>query len=106
MKAILPSPSPIPKPMPVKYAPIVLIPSELTDGNHIAQKYKLSGGEIVTLRWIATWNNAGGRFDKELDKECRNLYGMDFESVKVVWQRRLGGRLEDWWHEVEMNLAE
>lgn len=106
MKATLPPPSPIPKPMPVKYAPVVLIPSELTDGNHIAQKYKLSGGEVVTLRWIATWNNTNGRSDAELDKLCRELYGMDFESVKAVWQRRLGGRLENWWHKVEMNLSE
>lgn len=106
MKATLHQPSPIPKPMPVKYAPVVFIPTELTNGNHIAQKYKLAGGEVVTLRWLSTWNNTDGKYDKELDGLCRELYGMDFESVRAVWKRRLGGRLEDWWHKVEMNLSE
>lgn len=98
--------SAVPKPIQVKYASQALIPSDITDGNHISQKYKLTGGEVVTLRWLTTWNNTNGKSDAELDKLCRELYDMDFESVKGVWQRRLGGRLENWWHKVEMNLSE
>lgn len=93
------------KPLKVKYSSIVLIPSELVNGDSLSQRYKLSGGEVVTLRYIGTWNNERGMFDKELDNLCRELYDMDFESVKAVWQRRIG-RLENWWHKVEMNLSE
>lgn len=101
--AAVPQPNPIA--LNLKFASVTIIPTNLTSGNHIAQRYKLSGGEVVTLRYLCTWDNEKGRCDKELDKECRSLFGMDFASVESVWRRRLG-TLTEFWHKVEMNLSE
>lgn len=89
----------------VKFSPIALIPSELTDGKHVAQKYKLFGGEIVTFRFLGTWDNRKGEYDDMFDAECRKLYDIDFASFRSVWKRRLGA-LSEYWHKVQMELAE
>lgn len=89
----------------VKFSPIAVIPSELTDGRHVAQKYKLVGGEVVTFRFLGTWDNRDGRYDKKFDKECQKLYNIDFDSFRNVWKRRLGA-LSGYWHKVEMELSE
>lgn len=91
--------------IPLKFTPLALIPSELTDGKHVAQTYKLTGGEVVTLRFIGTWDNRDGRYDGMLDAECRELYDIDFESVRSVWKRRLGS-LSEYWHKVELERSE
>ena len=89
----------------LKFAPFAVIPSELTDCKHVAQKYKLVGGEVVTFRFLGTWDNRSGCYDAMFDKECRNIYDIGFETVRAVWKRRLGA-LSEYWHKVEMILSE
>lgn len=96
---------PVPVPIKVKYASTAIIPSDLVSGKHLAQRYKLIGGEVVTLRWICTWNNESGVNDTELDAACREFYDMDFASVCAVWRRRIGN-LSGYWSKVEMILSE
>lgn len=97
----------IPEPInvPLKFSSVAIIPSELTDRKHVCQKYKLVGGEVVTLRFLGTWDNRKGEYDDMFDKECRELYDIDFASFKSVWKRRLGA-LSEYWHKVELELAE
>lgn len=91
--------------VPLKFTPVAIIPSELTDGKHVAQKYKLVGGEVVTFRFLGTWDNRNGCYDGHLEKLCRELYDIDFASVRNVWKRRLGA-LSEYWHKVEMIRTE
>lgn len=97
--------NPTPIVLPLKFAPVALIPSELTDRRHVAQKYKLAGGEVVTFRFLGTWNNRDGKRDKMFDKECQELYGLGFDTFRSVWKRRLGA-LSEYWHKVQMELVE
>lgn len=89
----------------VKYSRETLIPGELVEGNHIAQRYKLVGGEIVTLLWQGAFDNTRGACEKDLDGICRELFDMDFPSVEAAWKRRLGS-VSGWWQRVGMELSE
>lgn len=97
--------NPTPISIPLKFSPTAIIPTELTDSKHVCQKYKLVGGEVVTLRFLGTWDNRKGRYDKILDKDCRELYDIDFASFRAVWKRRLGD-VSEYWHKVEMERSE
>lgn len=101
--------SPTLKPQPVqlkvKYAPETIVPGELVVGNHIAQKFKCVGGEVVTLLWNGAFDNRERRCEKDLDEICRELFDMDFPSVESAWKRRLGS-VSGWWQRVGMVLAE
>lgn len=94
-----------PIPIKVKYASKTLIPGELIAGNHIAQTYKLVGGEVVNLQYYGAYDNRSGLCAKQLDDICRELFGMDFVSVEVAWKRRLGS-VSGWWQWVGMELCE
>lgn len=89
----------------LKYSPKALIPSQLMDGKALGQKYKLYGGEVATFRILGTWTNVRGESEKALNKLCQSLYDIDFASFQSVWQRRIG-RLDGYWHKIEMNLSE
>lgn len=97
--------NPNPIQIPLKFSPVAIIPSELTDRKHYAQKYKLVGGQVVTFRFLGTWDNRNGKYDTMFDRECRKLFELDFETFRAVWKRRLGN-LSEYWHKVEMQLAE
>lgn len=91
--------------LPLKFSDSALIPGTLIEGNHIAQKYKLVGGEVVTFLCLGGYDNSDGYCAADLDALSRDMYGMDFPSIEAVWKRRLGS-LSGFWHKVRMNLAE
>ena len=96
---------PNPIEIPLKFSPVAIIPSEITDRRHVAQRYKLVGGEVVHFNFIGTWDNRDGKYDGMFDRECRKLFDIDFDSFRLVWVRRVGN-LSGYWHKVEMKLAE
>lgn len=94
-----------PIPIKAKYAPETLIPSELIDGNHVAQKYKLVGGEVITLQYKGAYDNRNGYCLSYLEDICRELFDMNFAAVELAWKRRLGS-ISGWWQRVGMVLCE
>lgn len=65
-------------------------------------------GEVETADGIkcrtefqATWNNADGFFDEELDEICHREYGCSFRAINSIWLSRLG-HLSDYWHLVKL----
>lgn len=53
-------------------------------------------GEEVDVRCLCTWNNADGRYDHEIDKVCRRMYGRTFDHIKSVWRTRVS-ELGNYW---------
>lgn len=106
-KKTLPEPMLRPEPIVIKakFSDETLLPGEIVAGRHIAQKYKLAGGEIVTLVWTGVYDNIERGNDKELDKVCRELFGMGFDVVESAWKRRLGD-IGGMWHRVRMMLSD
>lgn len=49
----------------------------------------------------ATWNNAGGSYDDELEGVCQKYYGCTFQSIRSIWIGRLG-YVSDFWHLVKL----
>lgn len=96
---------PNPKSIPLKYAPVAIIPYELVADTHYLQKYKLVGGEIVTFQYRATTDNTYGTSEKYLNQWTQELYNMDFNSFQHIWKRRLG-TLKGFWYRVKMELSE
>lgn len=58
-------------------------------------------GIMCGTEFLATWNNADGMFDDELDGICQREYGCSFKTIKSIWIGRLGC-VSDYWHLVKL----
>lgn len=58
-------------------------------------------GIMCRTEFQATWNNADGLFDDELDGICQREYKCSFQSIKSIWIGRLG-YVSDYWHLVRL----
>lgn len=80
-----------------KFAEKLLVPA---NGIEFGEVETFDGIKCRT-EFLATWNNADGMFDEELEGVCQREYGCSFRAIKSIWIGRLG-RLSDYWHLVKL----
>lgn len=80
-----------------KFAEYLLVPA-----NGIAfGEVETTDGIMCRTEFQATWNNADGSFDDELDGICQREYKCSFQSIRSIWIGRLG-YVSDFWHLVKL----
>lgn len=61
----------------------------------------LNDGTRASVTFVATWNNEGDYWREELDRVCMERYQYPFDSIREIWERRLG-RLGNYWHLIKL----
>lgn len=87
-----------------KYNEKALLPAVLLEGIQRNDVVETNDGVKVCIEYLATWNNANGWCEQDLDTVTRNLYDQPFAKVQQVWKTRI--RINDWWHKVKMTRVE
>lgn len=82
-----------------KYNDFILIPSNGIDRQ--ASRFKTADGVAVSVKYVSTWNNKDGQYDGDLDFICKKKYGTPFSTIRSIWIGRLG-RVDDYWHLIEL----
>ena len=80
-----------------KFAENLLVPANGIQFGEV----ETSDGIKCRTEFLATWNNADGMFDEELDGICQREYGCSFQTIKSIWIGRIGV-LSDYWHLVKL----
>lgn len=89
--------------LPLKYSEYAIIPGDIVLKFKVNSKerYELITGEVVTIIFIAGYDNFRGTQKEILNELCIELYGIKFENFERVWYNRLG-KLSGFWHKVRM----
>lgn len=91
------------KEIPIKYSKVALIPDDVfwKEQKLPKSKYRCISGEVVQIKYIAGFDNSGGRYDCVLDRICNEIYGCTFSFVNSIWYGRIGP-MSGVWHKVMM----
>lgn len=80
-----------------KFAEKLLVPANGIEFGEV----ETSDGIKCRTEFQATWNNADGMFDDELENICQREYGCSFQAIKSIWISRLT-KVSDYWHLVKL----
>lgn len=81
------------------YAPVILAPDNAIDVH--CEKIETQDNVVVGTKFVTTWNNAGGRYDDELNDLCKEKFGAPFSFIRSIWFYRLGS-VSNTWHLIEL----
>lgn len=81
-----------------KYADRVLIPS---NGTPKSEEVVTSDGVRCRMKFLATWNNEGDRYEKEFEGICQQKYKASFRAIRSIWIARLG-HVDNYWHLINL----
>lgn len=79
------------------YTEYLLVPANGVEFGDV----ETADGVKCHLEFQATWHNADGRFDDELESVCQKYYNFPFSSIRSIWISRLG-RVDDYWHLIKL----
>lgn len=88
----------------VKYSETAILPWHMGCESDPDYLFKCLDGEVVKMEYLAKYDIDKAEDMEALNELCRELYGIEFNIMQVVWAKRRPDLPLKEWYKVKMNL--